>query len=256
MLKLGFSVPSKVLLRPVRVEVAMPYGILAPAPPFSVIWGLHCALEGAEFFFDKLDCGSLVDQYGIAFIAPSLGNGWFINSTYEAHADFLEELFDFVPQYFPIAREAERNIALGVSMGAYGALRWAMTRYRFRAAVAIGGVLWPEKEADARINSIREQVAIYRICKKLLKKLRPESRMDEMPDLGALLAQHNAQESICYLYCGNEDYLALEQNREFYSLCAKLGQPCEFEILPGGHSRECWSKGLQCAFSKAALVTH
>lgn len=248
MLRFQIDFPSKTLLRPVPVDIAIASGFLAPPPPYPTVWALHCAMEGGSYFLDVLGCGKLIDQYGMALVAPSLGNGWFINSPFEAQADFLEEIFDSLPQYLCLSTAKEQNVALGISMGGFGALRWALEKDRFGTAISIGGVLTPSLPPDSRAK--RDQMALYGVCRKLLARLGDGA--DFMPDLALLLAQRNAPDTLCQLYCGDDDYLALAQNEDFFLQCESCGQPCALDILPGGHNAAAWIPALEKAFAGIA----
>ena len=121
-----FRSPSTTLFRPVDIEIAMPGGFTMAKPPFKCLWALHCAMEDGRFFFDSLGLGELALKYQIAVVAPSLGNGYFMNSDYERQGDFLQEMFTQLSANFPLSPRREDNAVLGISMGAFGALRWAL----------------------------------------------------------------------------------------------------------------------------------
>lgn len=118
------SYPSRVLLRPVEIMAAL------SAKPNRVkktcLWALHCAMEDGPFFLNYLDAARLAQHLDIAIIAPSLGNGFFMDTAYEAQGEFLRELRENLPSILNISDKTEDNAVVGISMGGFGAIRWAL----------------------------------------------------------------------------------------------------------------------------------
>lgn len=258
MIKINLDFPSRVLLRPVSLVVGMPSGVLISARSsntVNTVWALHCAMEDGNFFFETLGAGNMIDELGLTLVAPSLGNGWFINSRYESQADFLDELFETLPQYLKISNDFGHSVVLGISMGGYGALCWALAKERFCQAISICGVLKRGDQPDARMAKFRDQKALYTICKSLLRRLESDRADLSPPALVDLLAEGNAKATQCCLYCGTEDYLALAQNEEFVQKCSEHGQPCSLSLLSGGHDKSCWQLAFQTALNDIAHLS-
>lgn len=136
MMRLLLTFPSTTLFRPVEIAIALPSGFSTAKPPYRVLWALHCAMKSGEFFFDTLDAAEAVEKSQIALVAPSLGNGYFINSSFEAQGDFLQEILRDLHDILPLSSRREDNAVLGVSMGGFGAIRWALESGAFGSAAA------------------------------------------------------------------------------------------------------------------------
>lgn len=139
MIKLHMTIDSVVLYRPVEVVVAIPHGFLTSKGPYKTVWALHCAMGSGEMFFQTLGLTGIVDKENIIVIAPSMGNGFYLNSTFERQADFLsDELVHIIRRTLPVSTEAGDNMLLGISMGGFGAIRWALeSSGQFGAVAAI-----------------------------------------------------------------------------------------------------------------------
>lgn len=103
MMRLSLSFLSTTLLRTVEISVALPSGFSQTNPPFRVLWTLHCGMGNGNFFFDSLNAADMAEKNGIAIVAPSLGNGYFINSDLEAQGGFLEEMRCSLANTFPFS---------------------------------------------------------------------------------------------------------------------------------------------------------
>lgn len=247
MIRLSLSFPSVALLRPVRVEAALPHGICGAKRPWRSLWCLHCALADASLFFEDLGAGALVDAKGFALIAPSLGNGFFLNTPGEAQADFLDEIFTALAEILPLSREG--CVVAGISMGAFGALRWALASGHFRSAALISGIYFANLDPDERLAQNRAQRALYLTFKDSMRRAllacdgtpRPEA------DISRLLAGAQGHFPDLHIYCGEEDYLSLPQSLALEDLCTRSGCPAALTLAPGGHDREYWSRALAAA---------
>ncbi|MCH5277949.1 MAG: hypothetical protein J1E80_08995 [Desulfovibrionaceae bacterium] len=250
-MRLRITFPSITLLRPVEIVAALPNAFTGAAGiPYRTVWALHCAMSDGSFFFEQLDASALVEQERIAFIAPSLGNGYFVNSPLERQADFLQEMFERLREVLPLSRQREDNLVLGISMGAFGALRWAMTNRNFGGAVGISGVFDCTLPPDARIRENRAQRALYATCSGLMRRLLldGDGHMRDDADIAALAA-HSSHPAIA-LYCGEGDYLSLSQTRHMEQLCRRHGHSVTLSITPGEHDERYWKQVLQDSVSR------
>lgn len=250
MLKFQLSLPSQFLFRPVTITGAIPYGFMSGVAAHKIVWGLHCAMEDGDFFFHKLNISSLVDKYGFAFIAPSLGNGYFINSPYEKQADFLQkELMPVLQEMLPFSKHREDNSLLGISMGAFGAAHWALScPDAFGAVAAISGMFDASIPVDERARKSRELRPLVRLFSdKIEPLLIHDEKGNISPDadirpLYACAAKKGAPEFA--LWYGEEDWLCLNDNKAFARNCKEQGIRVLEHIAPGGHNLTFWHKAI------------
>lgn len=249
MLKMTLSFPSMSLLRPVQIHVGLPNGVKT-SPPYPVVWALHCAVKDGAFFFDELGAAELVDAEKMAIVAPSLGNGYYVNSVFDAQADFLNEILHALPETLPLSRERQYNVALGISMGGFGAMRWALQSHAFAKVTSISGVFDCHIKPDVRIVNDRVQRALHATFEKNMERLLLDDNGQTLPDadLGMLMDKAGTDCPSIRLYCGRQDYLAMPHNIAFMNLCNKKNMPARIREEDGGHDVEYWRRAFHEAF--------
>ncbi len=252
MFRLRLSLPSTVLLRPVEIRAAVPYGFGASDPPYRTIWALHCAMGDGDFFFDSLDATSIVNREQVAVIAPSLGNGWFINSAFERQADFLQEMYDAMLSLLPLSPIRENNAVVGLSMGAFGAVRWALQSGLFVSVAAISGVFDCRVPLDPRVMKNRAQRAIYATFENAMKLfLQNDNNKNNMEDDIDFIMKNASKSSLpnVIICCGEQDYISLPQSMYLNDICKKNGCPVTIHLSQGEHDQVYWKKILHEAAS-------
>lgn len=242
MMRLTFSFPSTTLLRPVEIMAALPCGFSTAKPPYRVLWALHCAMENGAFFFDRLYAADIVDNEQIVFVAPSLGNGYFVNSPFEAQGDFLQEMLTALRESLPLSRRREDNAVIGVSMGGFGALRWALDSGCFGRIAAISGVFDAHIPPDDRIQKKRVQRALYLSVGKIMQRilLDIEGRTRTEADFERLFQKVKGAFPYVYLYCGEDDYLSLPQTKWLEELGKLYKCPVQRCLSSGEHDLVYW----------------
>lgn len=258
MMRVRVTFPSTTLLRPVEVAMAVPAGFTGARPPFKCLWALHCAMEDGGVFFETLGMGALAAAGGFAVVAPSLGNGYFLNSDHDRQGDFLQELLDHLPEAFALSRRREDNAVLGISMGGFGAVRWALESRAFASATAISGVFDCHVPPDERLFADRQQRALHFALNKTMRRmlLDADGRTKKEADLASLLEQGPGEPPQIHLFCGEEDYLSLPQTIAMERLCREHGCPVSMLLSPGGHGPEYWRRVLPEAVARLFAPTH
>ena len=209
-------------------------------------------MGSGEVFFDAVSLTNVVDKENIVLIAPSLGNGYCLNSFVERQADFLiEELLPLARKNLPVSDAREDNLLLGVSMGGFGAVRWALeTPQLFGAVAAVSGVFDPRLPVDDRARKNRELRPLLKIFGEGLMSglfmdvsgnVRPEA------DINLLLrelASRNLSFPRLGLFCGGQDYLSLSQTSALAETCNRLGFPAETYWSDGSNDTAYWAEAL------------
>lgn len=254
MIKLQMTMHSLVFYKPVQVTIVLPYAPLSPSGPYKTLWLLHPAMGNGDFFFDNFALSALVDKQHIAIVAPSLGNGYFMNSSYEQQASFLEdELRPYLQSCFPLSDRKQDNHLLGISMGAFGAVRWALSvPHAFGAVAAISGVYDVRLPLDTRAKKsrlLRPLVMLF--GEKLMPKLFNDEAGIVHPnaDINMLIVRISSEECPrLALFCGEEDYISLNQTEALAEHCAVHGLDVEAFYSTGTHDLAYWSTSVVQAF--------
>lgn len=242
MIKFDISFESIFLKHSVKVTMALPYpGLLNQ--PGSKIWCLHPALKDGDFFFNEIGVGALVDKHNCIFIAPSLGNTFFIDTDFARSESFLQgELMPFVQNILSASNHDDyENICLGISMGAYGSLHWALTDSKmFNKVILISGVFNERLSLDD-FNGLNLEE------KNLLKYIMPvhrsifNSTKKSFKTLTSLIDNFD-NSSICFdIRCGSDDHVSLDSSRQLLALLQRKEAHVEYHEARGGmHDTSTW----------------
>ena len=175
-------------------------------------------------------------------VTPDAGNSFYINSRdgKRRYEDFF--IREFIPaierRYRARATQAARAIS-GVSMGGYGALRFAFKYpHMFHAVSAHSAALIEKAPATLRRGNVRlgflEQAFGSPPDPVYWERSSPFTLARAATSLGALKI---------YFDCGTEDDFGFDEgNRSLHTLLESRGVRHEFHLFPGGHG---WSYTAQ-----------
>nr|WP_296073448.1 alpha/beta hydrolase family protein [uncultured Actinoplanes sp.] len=177
---------------------------------------------------------------GIAVVMPAVHRSFYANETYGGRFwDFLaDELPATVERFFRVSTRRQDTFVAGLSMGGYGAFRWALRQpERFAAAASLSGALdlayiqefdlRPHmREVAGRVFAGRTVAGSEEDLLHLVRKADPSA----LPRL--------------MLRCGTEDHL-LKQNERFVAACAKAEIELDSGFGPGGHEWAYWDAEIQ-----------
>ena len=145
------SVPSEVLGRPIAVTVYRPDETIPKAgwPVLYLLHGLHGGNRDWQLLGSIKETLDRLIETGrirrMVVVMPDAGNSWYVNSAdVNGPGDYETALLNELPQiiekrYSPHCNRGTRAIA-GLSMGGFGALRFAFKRPdRFAAVASLSG---------------------------------------------------------------------------------------------------------------------
>jgi S-formylglutathione hydrolase FrmB len=250
LIKLRMTIESFTLMRPVEVYASLPHGILCGRAPYRALWMLHSAMKGGEMFFESRAVLELAERENLALIAPCLGLGYFTNSAHEAQADFLkEEFLTAMRRSLPVSEKRADNFVLGVSMGGFGAFRWALDAPdTFAGAAAVSSLLDPRIPLDERAMKDRKQRALILMFTKVMRSrlLTAEGEVTPEADLRAMLLAGKRAGLLpkLALYHGEQDYFALNSSAAFHDFCVGEGIAIVRHTAPGAHDFAYWDQTL------------
>ncbi|MBM7693746.1 S-formylglutathione hydrolase FrmB [Peribacillus deserti] len=175
---------------------------------------------------------------GLAVVMPQVHHSFYTDMKYgNKYWTFLtEELPSIARSFFPLSHEREDNFVAGLSMGGYGALKWALNRpEQICAAASLSGVT----DIVSHVNkSGREEV--FRLI------FGDEDIAGTEHDLFSLIEKthENELKPLLYQCCGTEDFL-YEDNIRFKELCDKTNYNLTADFGPGDHEWGYWDKTIQ-----------
>ncbi|EHI69663.1 putative esterase [Streptococcus ictaluri 707-05] len=120
-----------------------------------VLYLLH-GMGGNENSWQKrTNIERLVRHTNLIIVMPSTDLGWYTDTTYGM--DYTQATFEELPQvlssFFPnMTTKRDKSFVAGLSMGGYGAFKWALTSNRFSKAAFFSGAL------DFSVDDLLEEV--------------------------------------------------------------------------------------------------
>jgi putative tributyrin esterase len=193
-----------------------------------VLYLLHGLSDDSSAWLRYSSIERYAAERGVAVVMPEVGRSFYAD---EAHGHrywthLSEELPSVVRSFFRFSDRREDTFVAGLSMGGYGALKWAL-RYpqRFAAAASLSGAL----DVD-RLLPQRPEI-FQRVF---------DGRLTPDDDLFALLRTHSPDElPRLYVGCGTEDEL-FAGNARFAEEATAGRVELRTDFRPGVHEWALW----------------
>lgn len=218
------------------------------AAPYPVLYLLHGLSDDYTMWLRRSSVEWRLRDIPLIVVMPDGGRGFYSDAV--AGDKYLTalavELVDRIDRTFPTKTGRESRCAAGLSMGGYGALKFALTYpERFGAAVSMSGaVSWGHK------NEYRENPYSAE-----WQRILGADFAGGPNDLWALAAKTPAAAlPALRIDCGVDDFL-IEDNRAFHAHLDAAGIPHEYDEYPGGHTWDYWDEHIvdAVAFCRNAL---
>ena len=195
-----------------------------------VLYLLHGLSDDSSAWLRYSSIERYAAERGVAVVMPQVGRSFYAN---EAHGHrywthLSEELPNVVRSFFRFSERREDTFVAGLSMGGYGALKWALRHpERFSAAASLSGALDVLGILPGRPEILRR---VYD------DRIGPEDDLFGLlrtTDPGALPQLH--------VSCGTEDELYGSSVR-FADEARAVGADVRTDFRPGGHEWALWDK--------------
>lgn len=251
-LQRDLSAPSAALAREIPYAVYLPDGYAQGDGRYPVLFLLHGLGGGVADWLDAGRLGPTLDRLIAAgavppmiVVVPGLGDGWYVDNPDPGgfgatQAAFLGDLVPFVDRTWRTIGHPDGRAVAGLSMGGWGAMRFAMLQPgRFAAAASLSGAIVPESWAAT--PSWAELLASGFGRPVDLARFRAASPLGMVP----AFARASPRPAL-FLTCGTGDELGLaEANRVFHRALQDAGVAAELRLTDGGHDWDLWSRELE-----------
>ena len=245
------ALKSRILKRSVRYCVVLPESYSAPHSPkrYPVLYFLHGLGNNEQTLFNSGGWNVIQDlrqQHQIGeflIVSPQAGSSFFINSAdgTNRYSDFfLQEFVPYIEKKYPVQSERRTRGITGISMGGYGALRFAFAHPElFGSVSAESAALIPA--APAELNAaIRSGTPLGSLLGPVFgQPINPAHWRSNDP---LLLARRNAsrlQTMAIYFNCGRSDDLGFDKGAEALDRELKAEKVAhQYHLYPGDHSLE------------------
>ena len=204
-----------------------------------VLYLLHGLSDDDTIWTRRTSIERYVAELGIAVVMPQVHQSFYSD---EVHGlpfwTFLtDELPALVHRFFRLSDRREDTFVAGLSMGGYGAMKWALREpWRFAAAASLSGALalrHPTDRADPGFAAL-----MGRVFGDEPTAATPDDvlHLVDTSDPGELPA--------LFVACGTEDFL-YPANEEFVRRAALAGVPLTIDFGPGDHEWSYWDARIQ-----------
>jgi S-formylglutathione hydrolase FrmB len=245
------ALKSRILKRSVPYCVVLPESYSAPHSPkrYPVLYFLHGLGNNEQTLFNSGGWNVIQDlrqQHQIGeflIVSPQAGSSFFINSAdgTNRYSDFfLQEFVPYIEKKYPVQSERRTRGITGISMGGYGALRFAFAHPElFGSVSAESAALIPA--APAELNAaIRSGTPLGSLLGPVFgQPINPAHWRSNDP---LVLARRNAsrlQTMAIYFNCGRSDDLGFDKGAEALDRELKAEKVAhQYHLYPGDHSLE------------------
>ncbi|MFC8851091.1 MULTISPECIES: alpha/beta hydrolase [unclassified Micromonospora] len=234
---LGMATSMTVLLPdPAGSGIGLAGGAPAGDPP--VLYLLHGLSDDDTIWTRRTSIERYVAPLGLAVVMPQAGRSFYADEEHgNRYWTFLtEELPEVCRSFFRLSDRREDTFVAGLSMGGYGAVKWALRDPgRFAAAASLSGALdvahrqhHPTHPMDPAVwHTVFGDRAV------------PGSDDDTV----ALLERAGGDLPALYVTCGTEDFL-FDDNTRFVETARRRGVPLTVDFSPGDHDWAYWDKKI------------
>lgn len=238
------AMPSRILGHAVQYCVILPPSYDSSQQSYSILYFLHGLGSDSEILIHSGGMDLINDLWSqkqigeFLIVTPDAGRSFYINSRdgkvrYEDF--FIHEFIPYIEKKYRIRSDREHRGVSGVSMGGYGALRFA-----YRYAQLFGSVSAHSAALLATLPTGSASVYQGAILNRVLG-----SAFGSPPDAAYwkqnnpfTMAQNGAHPAGLKIYfdCGTEDDYGFDAGaKAFHGLLDSRHIPNEFHLYPGGH---------------------
>lgn len=214
---------------------------------FPVLYLLHGITGHSSNWLENTRVALYATHYDLFIVMVEGNNGWYTDSAtvpadkYESY--ILQELIPDVEKQFRVSSERDGRAIAGLSMGGYGAIKFALKHPdMFALAASMSGALEAASWTDKEIKDPGE------IRDSLLQTFGPAEsptrKSNDLYKLARAMSASKTQLPYLYLDCGTEDFL-FSNSRDFAKLLVELKIPHEYRQLPGRHEWPYWDNQVQ-----------
>lgn len=203
-----------------------------------------------------------LEQYckatSVIVIMPQVGKSFYTNMVYgENYWDFLsEELPEVVAQLLPISNRREDTFVAGLSMGGFGAFKWALNKPKmFSAAASFSGVLdlpdfFTENSQQKKLCEQLDLIGDLGILKHAIFGNHPitNTSNDLVFQLNQAISEKTCLPDL-FQFCGEDDPI-LPYNQKFFE-AAKCypNLTYQYQTKPGNHDWDYWDYCINSTLS-------
>ena len=235
---LGLSTSMTVILpQATETQIGMHGAHGTSAPP--VLYLLHGLSDDDTIWSRRTSIERYVAPLGIAVVMPQVHKSFYTdeNSGLPFWTFLSQELPGLVQQFFRVSSRPEDTFVAGLSMGGYGALKWALREpWRFGAAASLSGALMISNTGHADDPLFAALMT---------RVFGPTPIPGTVNDLVHLIESCDPTAiPPLYVSCGTEDFL-YRANDHVVGTARERGLDVTVDFGPGDHDWDYWDIQIQ-----------
>ncbi|HEY3599995.1 MAG TPA: alpha/beta hydrolase-fold protein [Paraburkholderia sp.] len=247
------SFHSDVLQRDWAYTVYLPSGYRADGPRYPVLYLLHGNDDDANHWITQGHLQTAADRLiergeipPVVIVMPQGGTDWYVDRKERIETAFFTELLPHVEAHYAASGDRNGRVIGGVSMGGFGALRYAMTRPdKFCGALLLSPAIYagepPPQSAARRVGVFGARQFDPNVWHALNYPALWQRYMSQPYRLPIFIA------------AGDDDLVIQAEASTLYTRLRQSGNAAALRIVDGGHTWDVWSALLPAAL-KYALV--
>jgi S-formylglutathione hydrolase FrmB len=250
--------PSKILGHPVAYCAILPPSYdSSKTTHYPVLYLLHGLGGNAEQFIDGGALDMLQDLWQqkkigeYLIVTPSARRTFYINSLngrVKYQDFFIREFLPYIETHYRIIRDRHHRGVGGVSMGGYGALRFAFLYPELFGSVTAHSAALVQKPPRAQLSTQQDTTIARFLGSAFGAPFDPAYWTRESPFtiVGDRPKPHDLR---IYFDCGTSDDFGFYRGAQaFHQLLLARGIPHEFHLYPGGHDWPYFAQHLPASF--------
>ncbi|BES64308.1 alpha/beta hydrolase family protein [Gottschalkiaceae bacterium SANA] len=240
------QIDSKILDLEMSVNVILPDGVETLPAELPTLYLLHGLSGNYSSWCRKTAIERYASAYKVAIVMPEVHRSFYTDMAvgYPYWTFLSEELPTMMEYYFPLSKKREDRFVAGLSMGGYGAMKWALgCPDKFSYAASLSGAVDLYYQYQITQNA-PEMEAIRPEMENIFGDL---DRFEGSPnDLFTLMKQAKKRSELPELFvlCGTEDFLYPSHLHFLEGLELQDIQAKVFEE-PGAHEWDFWDRNIQ-----------
>jgi putative tributyrin esterase len=214
-------------------------GVASRSGRHPTLYLLHGLSDDDSIWLRRTSIERYVAPLGLAVVMPQVHRSYYADEVHGGrYWTFLsQELPEIARSFFPLTDRREETFVAGLSMGGYGAFKWALRHpERFAAAASLSGAL--------DVAAVQDEHGLPDVMHRAFGDLPVAGSSDDLLWLLERTAADGTDLPALYLACGTEDPL-VTHNRAFIDAAAEYGVPLTARLEPGEHEWGYWDARIQ-----------
>lgn len=202
---------------------------------YPVLYLLHGLSDDETTWLRRTSIERYATEKGVAVVMPTTRRGWYCDTPMGNFASFIgNELPALIAEFFPtISQERKDTFIAGLSMGGYGALKFALTNpERYAACAGLSGAY-----------HVMTKPGCERFVKEGLFKSAEDAEKQDIISLIPKLKDLKDKPKV-FIWCGTGDGL-IESSRHVRDLLSENGFDVAYSESEEYHGWKYWDEQIQ-----------